>query len=408
MTDDDRDRRRLVDWLREEAESEGPPTYLEAVLGTTSHVPQLRSWRRSWARLSTQAEHLIRRRPRLALSVLAAFALASVLIIGATWRPQTFGEGSIAFTAEDGVYLIDADGSDARRIAEGVRLFRSAWSPDASRLLVRTERGGVRAIGADGRSEVDVVSGGDIDVRAVSWTPDGSSITFSAVDASSRDPVSRLFSVQADGTGFRPVEAISAGVDQAVPIEGDDPAWSPDGNWLAFTDRASRLSIVRADGSQRRQLSAALSGGTGTLRLFSWAPDSQRLIYQRLLPGTGVAGSVGIFVIGVDGKDGRRVSTDARVQVAPTWSPDGRQIAWFVESGDGFSIILLDVASEQTTELRTDAAFQGGWLTWSPDGSWLATYTTDLERLALVSVDRTATDLYVDTVAPISGVAWQP
>jgi Tol biopolymer transport system component len=51
--------------------------------------------------------------------------------------------------------------------------------------------------------------------------------------------------------------------------------WSPDGEWLAFTDhsrgRVPELVIMRPDGSDVRSL------GDGTLQL--WSPDSSKLVY---------------------------------------------------------------------------------------------------------------------------------
>ena len=354
-----------------------------------------------------RADHLFRRQPRLVWPALVATVLATAVVVGTTRPHASFGEGSIAFSADDGLYVIEGDGSGLRRIAEDLDVFRSSWSPDGSRLLTRTEQGGLRAIGADGDDAVDLLSGTGMQVRAASWAPDGSRIVMSTVDASRPAVGSQLLSVAMDGTDLRAMEAVGPDTDRTVPIEGDDPTWSPDGGWLAYTDRASRLWIVRTDGSERRALSSAPSADEPAFGGFSWAPDSSRLTYQRVIAGVSEARSIGIFIVGVDGEDEERISTGSLVQVAPRWSPDGRRIAWFVESGDGFRIIAFDVASEQATELRTDALFQGGWLAWSPEGSWLATVTTDRERLAIIRVDRTTPDLYIAAEDHISGVAWQ-
>jgi hypothetical protein len=96
------------------------------------------------------------------------------------------------------------------------------------------------------------------------------------------------------------------------------------------------------------------------------------------------------------------------MQVAPAWSFDGRWIAWLVGSRDGYRIALFDTDADHVVELATDAAFHRDWLSWSSDSSWLVTATRDLQRLALIRVDRSMPDRYLTTAGRISGVSWQP
>jgi Tol biopolymer transport system component len=64
-------------------------------------------------------------------------------------------------------------------------------------------------------------------------------------------------------------------------VDGGSPAWSPDGNWIAFT-----ASAVNADGEPAVLVNIVHPDGNGLQTIFTWAstpsltwaPDSQRLI----------------------------------------------------------------------------------------------------------------------------------
>jgi Tol biopolymer transport system component len=357
--------------------------------------------------MAEQVGDLVRRQPRLVWPAVAAIAVV-VLVLAAVWRQPGTGEGLIAYSTGEGIFVVRADGSDSRRVADGSRLYQAPWSPDGEQLLVRTTGGGLSAIDLRGDPPVDLLSGRGLDVRAVSWAPDGSRIALSATEAGPTGRPARLYSVDPDGTDLRPFVATGSDPDAGSAIDGDEPAWSPDGRWLAFIDRASGLWVVRADGSDRRQLGMALASDGSVIGGYAWAPDSTQVTYQRRSSDASEAAASGIFIIGIDGLTKRRIAEDARVEVTPRWSPDGRHIAWLVAALEGFGVTLFDVGSDQAVELRSEAALHRGWLDWSPDGTWLAAYTADRDELALISIDRGSPDAYLSITAKVTGVAWQP
>ena len=91
-----------------------------------------------------------------------------------------------------------------------------------------------------------------------------------------------------------------------------DPAWSPDGRFVAFA--SSRLGggiyVVRQDGSGLRRLIP------GAVSDVVWSPDGRRLAYL---------GRGGLYVASANG-DGRSRILGRRYS-SPAWSPDGRSIA---------------------------------------------------------------------------------
>ncbi len=98
---------------------------------------------------------------------------------------------------------------------------------------------------------------------------------------------------------------------------GGEPAWSPDGAWIAYSDQ-SGVRIVRPDLSEGR-LVAKMSGWA-----LAWAPDGQRLAY---------AASDGLYVAAIAGGEATTALPAADWEgLAPFWSPDGSAIASFAAS----------------------------------------------------------------------------
>ena len=105
--------------------------------------------------------------------------------------------------------------------------------------------------------------------------------------------------MSADGTGARRL------TDELA--EEGDPAWSPDGRWIAYTTARPGATIreiwvVRPDGTGRHGVTTL---GATALRP-AWSPDGEA---PRLLGATPDSARYEIYTIGVDGKDLRRART---------------------------------------------------------------------------------------------------
>ena len=124
----------------------------------------------------------------------------------------------------------------------------------------------------------------------------------------------------------------------------------------------SAVFVIDADGGTARSLMPGRRGGAPT-----WSPDGRRLAFLRL---------GGVWLMNGDGSDERIL---ARVQFPsfPIWSPDGRRIAFQVGDRTGEKTRLAVVNSDGSG-LQTLAAadlsvsWPNGRPSWSPDGKWIA------------------------------------
>lgn len=161
-----------------------------------------------------------------------------------------------------------------------------------------------------------------------------------------------------------------------------DPAWSPDGKWIAFVSNRSRprnenaaeIYVMRANGTRLRRL---------THNRFvdfrpAWAPDGRRIVFQ----SEGASGS-GIAVINADGTGFRRLTHDG--EAVPAWSPDGKTIAFSLGTSRGgdtatYGVWLMNADGSNQRQLTFPPQHpDGGSLNgadsmpeWSPNGQQIA------------------------------------
>lgn len=100
------------------------------------------------------------------------------------------------------------------------------------------------------------------------------------------------------------------------------------------------------------------------------------------------------------------VTNDAFVSLSPSWSPDGRHIAYVSDESGRANIWLLDVESGEKRQL-THESLRTNMPVWSPDGTRLA-YLSDIEGSDFRTVFDTATVNVADVATGIVSVISEP
>ena len=114
-----------------------------------------------------------------------------------------------------------------------------------------------------------------------------------------------------------------AALTRSEAADESSPDWAPDGRSLVV-DRDGTLVVVRADGALERRLTAG--------REPAWSADGKiAFVSDR-------TGNDELYVVDSTGRGLRQLTTSSAAESAPSWSPDGRRLAFV--SADGLAVDL--------------------------------------------------------------------
>ena len=147
----------------------------------------------------------------------------------------------------------------------------------------------------------------------------------------------------------------------------------------AFDTRIAYVTLQTIDGQSNYLLQVADSDGYDPKTILkskepilspAWSPDGEKLAYVSFEQGRSM-----VYVQRLRDASRTLVASYKGLNGAPAWSPDGRTLA-FTSSKDGNSeIYLLDVQSGSVTRLTRNQAIDTE-ASWSPDGQFLV-FTSD-------------------------------
>jgi TolB protein len=175
--------------------------------------------------------------------------------------------------------------------------------------------------------------------------------------------------------------------------------WAPGGRRLAYATNG-HIAVINADGSYRRILE---TGTVGHDHSPSWSPDGRWIAFA-----SQSSGGSAVYAIRADGF-GRRLL--ARDGTAPAWSPDGTRIAFRGHGGIEFVTPNGQLLAPRAPFLVGIPVGINGPPAWSPDGNKIA-MSNRRYGMWIMNVDGTGlrrlTRYWGGTLSGLARPAWRP
>ena len=267
------------------------------------------------------------------------------------------------------LWRLKSDGSDAHAVPLGwpdkVKESAGEWTTDGRHFVFTSDLEGLTNV-------YELVSppwyafwkkpwavrltGNQIDIQAVAPGRDGERLfVLGRMDQGALqvyDPHTRKFVPYLDGVAAR------------------DFVISPDGQWMAYAEYPSgHLWKSRLDGSQPLQLTNSYAA------MEQWSPDGTSLVYSDWHH---------IYRISADGGAPERLLPNGDNEIAPSWSRDGKSVAFNnypLPDRPVTGIQVVDLATHQVSVMPDTEGYYVP--SWSPDGKYMVAMALNPSRMML-------------------------
>lgn len=227
-----------------------------------------------------------------------------------------------------------------------------AVSPSGTRLAFESTRDGsptiyVSALDGSAAQAVAPAVGGQTEP---SWSPGGDQLVYVSGQQGLHAPIGvsgtwgSLFVAGANGEGARALTGDTSYAGQ--------PAWSPKGSAIAFASDAGghwAIDTIDPQGGARHVLTHG-----GSAEWPTWSPKGTEIAYQHTAQRDG-GGDPEIWIMDADGRDARPLTEGS----LPSWSPDGRWIAFVRTSGKGSNLWMIPATGGRAVRLTDDGGEKG-------------------------------------------------
>jgi WD40 repeat protein len=203
---------------------------------------------------------------------------------------------------------------------------------------------------------------------------------------------------------------------EAIPLLRTSIAWSPEGDRLALVASSGgrdRLYVVDADDGR---LLKEFDVPAAELSFPAWSPVSDSIVVSGL-----AGGRSDLYLVDAGTSEVTRLTDDAWDEKEPTWSPDGRQLAFAsdrlapvvlepIKRRDGFGrygLYTMDVAAREVRFIL-DTFGEDHAPAWSPDGRRLAFITdaSGASNLALYDLEDSTITQLTDLTGGVMSLSW--
>ena len=245
---------------------------------------------------------------------------------------------------------------------------------------------------ADGNNPRIIMESGE-PLMSPAWSPDGQSLAY----VSFEDKLPTVY-VQTLKSGERHRVSARAGVNQA-------PAWSPDGKKLALTlsTRDGNLDIYVLD--LATQALTRITDDPAIDTEPQWSKDGMSLYFT-----SDRAGGPQIYKIPLaPGSKPRRLTFQGAYNARPRLSPDESQLTFVTQEDGAYRIATMDLNGRGEMQVLTKGRFDVS-PSYAPNGAVIIYASRDQGRgvLALVSSDGRVQQRLVSTEGEVQEPAWGP
>jgi Tol biopolymer transport system component len=319
--------------------------------------------------------------------VVVGVAVLALVLVGGAERAPVNGD-VIAFSCGEkanrwsAICTARSDGSDRKRVTDGVSATDPTWSPDGRTIaftehvtdaeLQRFTQDHIAAMDADGGDLRQLIALGPGESSFdPTWSPSGDAVAFLRSDVVASDSptrLGRLTVASADGSNVH-----FLGGDAPVA----DPDWSPDGRTFAITVptlrsevptlRNTDIHLVDAANGARRPLVVTPDAFESSP---AWSPDGSRVAFARWRTTTQFDGEASIHVVDADGSGVRQVLAHAHYASGPfnlSWSPDGKELVFETSPSVlcvAISVVVVDTGAVRpltTCARASESTFSPSW-----------------------------------------------
>jgi TolB protein len=171
------------------------------------------------------------------------------------------------------------------------------------------------------------------------------------------------------------------------------PAWSPDGNKLAYVSFERKRSevFVQELRTGQRQSVASFSGINSAP---DWSPDGRKLAFV-----SSKEGNPEIYIYDLAAGGLVRLTHNSGIDTEPAWAPDGQSIVFTSDRGGGPQLYQVPVSGGQVQRLTFDGAYNTS-ASFAPDGRRVAlVHRGDKGKFHIAVLDLESKELQVLTQA---------